>query len=210
MKINIFIVLVMASFYAGARDLGTWGELWPVAEPDMLTTIHDRLKAMEDSGDIARTQQAFRERVKAHTLRPSPVTGLSVAQKNTTRYVNPSFVVSRDIADQNGVVFAHKGEVINPLEHVPFTETLYFIDADSPEQVAWMKAQQPPTLLFKVILVNGNIQEATRSLDTHIYFDQNGTLSRRFELTATPARVTLAPDGKQLQVDTFAMNQESP
>ncbi|TDN51491.1 type-F conjugative transfer system protein TraW [Scandinavium goeteborgense] len=208
MKRNIIIILVLVAWQSYARDLGSWGALWPVAEPDMLTTIHDKLLSMQDSGEIASTNKAFRERVREHSLRPQPVDGLTVAQENTTHFVDPSFVVSRDIADQNGIVFAHKGEMINPLEHVPFTETLYFIDADSPGQVAWMKAQQPPTLMFKVILVNGNIQEATRALDTHIYFDQKGTLSRRFELTAVPARVTLAPDGKRLQVDTFAVDKE--
>lgn len=33
-----------------AADLGTWGDLWPVAEPDMLTVIESRLQTLAQSG----------------------------------------------------------------------------------------------------------------------------------------------------------------
>jgi conjugal transfer pilus assembly protein TraW len=60
-------------------------------------------------------------------------------------------------------------------------------------------------LTYRVILVNGDIREATKALDTRIYFDQDGTLSRKFELKAIPARVTLSEDRRRLRVDTFAL-----
>lgn len=40
-------------------------------------------------------------------------------------------------------MFARKGDVLNPLKTVPFMQTLYFIDGDDPDQVAWMKRQVP-------------------------------------------------------------------
>jgi hypothetical protein len=52
-------------------------------------------------------------------------------------------------------VFARKGDVLNPLKTVPFMQTLYFIDGDDPDQVAWMKRQVPDTLISKIILVKG-------------------------------------------------------
>ena len=96
--------------------------------------------------------------------------------------------------------------MINPLDTVPFTDTLYFIDADNPQQLAWMKTQKSGTLTYRVILVNGDVREATRVLDTHIYFDQDGSLSRKFELKSIPARVTLAEDRRRLRVDSFALD----
>lgn len=188
-----------------AKDLGTWGELHPIAEQDMLTTIQNRLKVMEDSGEMAREQEAFKQRVIANTLRPKPVEGLTLAQENTTHYIDPSLTVSEDLKDHEGRIFARKGQVVNPLDTVPFTDTLYFIDADNPEQLAWMKAQKPGTLTYRVILVNGDVREATKALDTRIYFDQDGTLSLKFALKAIPARVTLAEDRRRLRVDTFAL-----
>ncbi len=39
---------------------------------------------------------------------------------------------------------------------------------------------------------------------THLdYFDQNGVLSKRFGLTAVPARITPAPSGERLNIETF-------
>ena len=46
---------------------------------------------------------------------------------------------------------------MNPLQYVPFNQTLYFINGDDPAQVAWMKRQTPPTLESKIILVQGSI-----------------------------------------------------
>ncbi|EPA3166686.1 type-F conjugative transfer system protein TraW [Yersinia enterocolitica] len=204
MKKSLLLILAIACS-AGAKDLGTWGDLYPIQEQDMLTFIQQRLKWLEADGSLAREQIAVQERVKAHILRPPPVVGLRLADKNETHYIDPTFTVDKDIADGKGVVFAHKGDKINPLEHVPFRETLYFIDGDDKRQIDWMKQQKPDTVISKIVLVNGNIKTSGESLDAQVYFDQNGTLSRRFQLDAVPARVTVAADGKRLRVDTFAM-----
>ncbi|EAB7759988.1 TPA: type-F conjugative transfer system protein TraW [Salmonella enterica] len=200
------LTLLLISGVAQAKNLGTWGEMYPIAEQNMLTTIQTRLKAMEASGEMAREQEAFKQRVIENTLRPRPVEGLTLAQENTTHYIDPSLTVSEDLKDHQGRVFAHKGQVINPLDTVPFTDTLYFIDADNPQQLAWMKAQKPGTLTYRVILVNGDVREATNALNTRIYFDQDGSLCRKFKLKAIPARVTLAEDRRRLRVDTFALD----
>ena len=41
------------------------------------------------------------------------------------------------------------------------------------------------------------------ALDSRIYFDQNGVLSKRFGLTAVPTRITPAPSGERLNIETF-------
>ncbi|MDP1051211.1 conjugal transfer protein TraW, partial [Klebsiella quasipneumoniae] len=73
---------------------------------------------------------------------------------------DPAFEVTRDLADQNGTVFARKGQRISPFDVIPvFNETLYFIDGDDKEQLAWMQQQKPQTPIHKVILINGNIKD---------------------------------------------------
>ena len=199
------LLIFMTSTLCQAADLGTWGELWPIAEADMLTHIHGRLQAMQESGDLDREQQAFQERAIKNSLRPAPVAGLTPALQDSTHYIDPSFVVSQDLADHQGRVFAHKGERLNPLDSVPFVQTLYFIDGDDQSQIAWLQQQKPATALHKVILVKGDIAQSTVTLDTRVYFDQGGVMSRRLGITAVPARVTAAKDTQRLQVDTFAV-----
>lgn len=202
---TILFVAVIAFSPVAAKDLGTWGELYPIAEQDMLTTINTRLQAMQDSGELDMQQEAYKKQIIEKSLRPDPVSGLTIARENRTHYINPSMIVAEDVADHQGRVFAHKGDVVNPLDTVPFNQTLYFIDGDNPAHLAWMKAQKPATMVYRVILVNGDIREATNALDERIFFDQKGTMSRRFELTAVPARVTLGEDKRSLRVDTFAL-----
>lgn len=52
-------------------------------------------------------------------------------------------------------------------------------------------------------LVRGSIPDTSAALDSRIYFDQNGVLSKRFGLTAVPARITPAPSGERLNIETF-------
>ncbi|MFK0666688.1 type-F conjugative transfer system protein TraW [Aeromonas salmonicida] len=208
--INSRLLVALTVCFCGctqAADLGTWGDLYPITEQDMLTTIHERLGAMQESGELAKEQEAFKERVIKNSLRPSPVKGLRLATEDSTHFVDPSFVVSQDIADHKGRVFAHKGDRINPLDSVPFVQTLYFIDADDPRQVEWMQQQHPTTLIYKVILVNGDIRKSTNQLNTRIYFDQQGVLSQKFALTAVPAKVSAASGGKLLQIDTYTLER---
>lgn len=188
-----------------AADLGTWGDLYPINEPDLIGTIKQRLGDMEQSGELIKKQEEFKQRVIENSLRPKPVGGLAIAQENITRFFDPSFVVGKDIADHKGRIFAKKGQRVNSLDSIPFSQTLYFIDADDKRQLEWYRTQRPLTVNVKVILVNGDIRHATQALGTRIYFDQDGVLSKKFGLTAVPARVTAAKDGKQLQIDTFAV-----
>lgn len=98
-------------------------------------------------------------------------------------------------------VFARQGEVMNPLQYVPFNQTLYFINGDDPAQVAWMKRQTPPILESKIILVQGSIPEMQKSLDSRVYFDQNGVLCQRLGIDQVPARVSAVPGDRFLKVE---------
>lgn len=207
MRVACLYIALALGGQAHAANLGTWGDLYPITEPDMLTTIHDRLQAMQESGELAEQQEAFKQRVIKNSLRPAPVRGLKLATQNSTHFIDPTFVVGQDLADHEGRVFARKGDKVNPLDSVPFLQTLFFIDADDDRQIAWMRNQRPATPIYKIILVNGDIRKATEQLDTRIYFDQEGVLSQKFALTAVPAAVHAAPNGKRLQIDTYALEQ---
>lgn len=210
MNKSLLFTAFLLSTAVNAKDLGTWGDLYPIHEPDLLDTIRSRLGDMQASGELAEHQDNFKQDVIANSLRPTPVVGLAIAREDRNWVVDPTFVLDRDIADQTGRVFAHRGQRVNPLDNVPFKQALYFIDADDKRQVAWMKMQKPDTELVKVILVKGNIRDAADALNTRVYFDQQGALTSRFNLKAVPARVTAAADGRRLQVDEFGIAEVTP
>lgn len=178
-----------------------WQLAWKKSGPDMLTVIMQRLTALEQSGEMGRKIDAFKERVIRNSLRPPAVPGIGRTEKYSSRLFDPSVRLAADIRDNEGRVFARQGEVMNPLQYVPFNQTLYFINGDDPAQVAWMKRQTPPTLESKIILVQGSIPEMQKSLDSRIYFDQNGVLCQRLGIDQVPARVSAVPGDRFLKVE---------
>ncbi|VTM35881.1 conjugal transfer pilus assembly protein TraW [Klebsiella pneumoniae] len=136
--------------------------------------------------EMGRKMDAFKERVIRNSLRPPAVPGIGRTEKYSSRLFDPSVRLAADIRDNEGRVFARQGEVMNPLQYVPFNQTLDFINGDDPAQVAWMKRQTPPTLESKIILVQGSIRRC-RSLWTAVFtFDQNGVLCQRLGIDQVP------------------------
>ncbi|EOJ9367292.1 conjugative transfer relaxase/helicase TraI domain-containing protein, partial [Shigella sonnei] len=77
---------------------------WPVKEPDMLTVIMQRLTALEQSGEMGRKMDAFKERVIRNSLRPPAVPGIGRTEKYSSRLFDPSVRLAADIRDNEGRV----------------------------------------------------------------------------------------------------------
>lgn len=203
-------LLCLASLSAGAKPLGTWGDVYPIYEQNMLDFIRERLSAMEKSGELQQLQEDTKKRVIASTLRPPPTIGLRTATANKTWTFDPSVTVENDIADHKGRVFAHKGQTVNPADTLPFPYALFFVDGDNAAQMAWVKQQDTGTKRKVVLLVNGSVSEAGKALGQAVFFDQNGAFTKRFRIDEIPARVTLATSGKMLRVDVFDLRGTGP
>lgn len=196
---GLAFALAMMAASATAKDLGTWGNVFEPAEQDMLVFIHNRLKSMEESGEMDRIKDEAIERVKRNAVRPPPVAGLTPATDYRTFSYDPTFTVNETITDMKGNIIARKGDQVNPFDKVPYNQTLFFIDGDNRDQVAWLKPQLASTGDFKIILVKGNIKEMSDALDERIYFDQAGALTTKFGFEHTPVRVTR--DNRVLKIE---------
>lgn len=199
----VMLLVASLSLPAGAKDLGTYGHLFPITEPDLLAFIAHRLEGMKQSGELDRLQQEAVARVKAHAVRPAPVPGLTPAIKERSFRYDPTFTVQETITDMRGNVIARAGDKVNPLDKVAYNQTLYFIDGDNPAQMAWIKTQLTGTQNVKVILVNGNVHDSSVALDEPVYFDQFGTLTTKFGFEHTPVRITR--DDRWLKVEEVAL-----
>lgn len=198
------VMLLTFSVSSGAKDLGTWGNVFEPAEQDMLTFIQNRLKGMEQSGELNRLREEATARVKEHAVRPTPVEGLSKAVTYRSFVWDPTFTVKETITDMQGNVIARKGDTVNPLDKVPFSQVLYFIDGDDREQVNWTRQQIAGQTDFKVILVKGNIRDSSNALNERIYFDQSGVLTRKFGFEHIPARISR--DGRVMKVEEIPVS----
>lgn len=199
----LFAVL---SLQASAADIGTFGDTWDIREHDLITVLKKNLEQHFSGKSQEQIEKEMQQKAEDEAMRPPPVEGLATARETRSRLFDPSFTVQRDIADQNGVVFAHKGEKVNPFDVISvFDETLYFIDADDDRQIAWMKQQVPRTTTSRVILVNGNVRDNATALGSRVYFDQTGSITKKFGITQVPAEVKQAPGQKRFLITEFGL-----
>jgi conjugal transfer pilus assembly protein TraW len=186
---------------AAAKDLGVYGATFRVIEPDLLSVLLAKLKAAEASGKMAELNRAFAARVKAKLNRPPPVAGIAHTVRPRSWLFDPSVTVPQDFADQNGRVFARKGDVLNPLDRLPgFNRVLIFIDGDDAAQVefAIRRARRDPKARAYIVLTSGAPIEVMRKTRVEMFFDQDGSLTSHFGVTQVPAVVERA--GRALRV----------
>lgn len=176
-----------------ARDLGTHGPVFPVEEPSILDAIHDRLSAMETSGELEEIRRGMEDTTRGYVNRPRPVLGLRKATEERYYNVDLSITVERDIADHRGVVFAKAGDVINPLHYSHFTKRIVLLDGDDRKQVDWALSHgtEIDTLL---VLTSGAPLDLTKAHGRRFYFDQDGVISNRFGVRALPAEIIRGDD----------------
>lgn len=174
-----------------AKDLGNFGEVFVVNEPDFLKALMDRLRAMEADGDLARMEREMQDKTRAFANRPHSTLNLPRAEKPARFTVDLSIRLDRDLSDQEGRVFATAGTVVNPLAHSGFQKVILFIDGDDPDQVGWA-TRQGSELDSLIILTRGAPLELMRKHGRRFWFDQDGKLVDKFRIAHLPSRVTRA------------------
>jgi conjugal transfer pilus assembly protein TraW len=198
--LSLFLSISCASFEAAGEDLGAVGSTYEIAEPDLIEVIRSRLEAMSRSGELARKQIEYRDRVVRGIERPKPIKGIGPTHSPRTFHVNPGMVLAQDIRDAAGQLLFAKGTQVNPLDLVSLSKRLIFFDARDDRQVAFVKAAvNDSPISSKPILVAGQPLELMRNWKRPVYFDQGGTLVKRFGIRQVPAIVS--QDGKRLRID---------
>lgn len=197
---RLAFALLLPATGALALDLGVLGPTYDIAEPDFLAFVAARLDAKEKSGELARLAQAAAARARAAVLDPAPVAGLTPTRTPRTFYVNPSFVLERNVFGPRGELLYPAGTRHNPLAVVALSKRLLFFDGRDPAQVRQARqlmAAAPGRV--KPILVGGSYLALMRAWRAPVYYDQAGRLTRRLGITQVPALVSQA--GERLRID---------
>lgn len=191
------LAVALVALGASAHDLGTQGATFDIIEVDILKLISRRLHQAEADGSLDQMNQQFSQRAQKRIMNPPPVYGVSDTVKARTWLYDPTIVSPQDYADQKGVVFAHKGERINPLERMPsYNKVLIFINGKDPAQVQYALGLQKKfgQVRTRLILTNGSPIDLNRKHVSMFYFDQDGILTRKFGITQVPATVVREND----------------
>lgn len=197
-------VLLIVGGKASAVDLGTIGPTYEIAEPHLLAFIEQRLREKERSGELQRLAEAARARGIDTVRQPPPVEGLRTTERPRTFYVDPSFTLDRNITDPQGRLMFAAGTRKNPLEVVSLSRHLLFFDARDPRQVKHARELSGRYAgRIKPILTGGSYLDLMKAWRVPVYYDQSGTLTRRFGIRQVPALVS--QDGLRLRVDELGL-----
>ena len=172
-----------------AKDFGTHGPVWEIAEPNLLDVINARLSAMEVSGELDEMREEMQDTTRAYVNRPRPVLGFHPAEEAYSYEVDLSITLERDLMDHRGQIFAQAGTRINPLDYSHFSQRIVVFDGDDPKQVAFALSEgnELDTLL---VLTNGAPLELMRAHGRRFYFDQDGQIVSRFQIARLPSVIT--------------------
>jgi len=176
----------------GIKDLGTYGETFPIQEKSLLEVIKKKLQALLASGKITDHQDRIAKKAKEQLNRPDPVKGVHKTITPRSFTYDPSITVPYDLKDHQGRVFHPQGTRVNPLDTHSLQCPLLFVDGDDAEQVAWAIRQRQTAEPFhkpKIILVQGAPFDLSKKISLPIYFDQSGVLVKKLGITQVPARV---------------------
>ena len=191
----VLLAAILLALPAAAKDLGVRGATWPVAEPDLLEEIEARLVEMQRSGELARLEDEARSRARWKLEGPHPVPGIAPAKEHRSRLFDPSIAVARDIRTPDGVLIAAVGTRVNPLERLPLTRDLVFVDGRRAAEIAWALAHERPA---KIVLLAGRPLDLMRAHRRPFFFDTGGRLAARFGIAATPSLVE--QEGARLRI----------
>ena len=197
------LVVLAAAVRTSAEDLGTVGPTYAIEEPHLLNAIEQQLRAKEHSGELARLQEAAKQRIIDSIEHPVPLTGIRRTERARSFYFDPSIVARENITDAKGNIIVPAGTRANPLEIVSLSKHLLFFDGTDERQV-----ERARKLLahyqgkLKPILVAGSYLALMQRWQLPVYFDQQGALTRKLGITQVPALVS--QEGLQLRIDELA------
>lgn len=200
---RLLILIAFISSQINARDLGSFGATFAIVEENPIEMILRKLNGLSETGELDSHQKIVQERIRQRAMNPNPVTGITKATTNKTRFYDPSIRVPYDLKDHQGTIFHRAGTIVNPLTRQQFMKPFVFINGEDKEQVDWALKQLKEDSTTKIILVQGSPFTLSELYGIRFYFDQQGKLVEKLGIKEVPARVSRNQD--KLQIDNIAL-----
>ena len=202
---SVFLSIANSCF---SRDMGVYGEVFEIAENNLVEEIRSKLQALEKSGKLLQSQQVIQKRIIENAKKPQAVSGIIHTKTERTFEFDPTIELTVDLKDHKGRVFAKKGTKYNPCDYATFSKTLLFIDGGCRGHIAWLKRKFQSFKNIQVILVAGLPIQLSEELDMSVYFDQYGTITRKLGIKQVPALVFQEVGKKVLTIREEKANED--
>lgn len=203
-----FISLLFLNNSIFAKDKGVYGELFEIAEKDLLEEVQEKFKTLEKSGKLFDHQKEIQKRITKSIREPEAISGIIHTKKARTFEFDPTIEVTLDLKDHKGKIFAKKGNKYNPCDHAKFSKTLIFLDGESEKHIAWLKKKTKDYKNVKIILIAGSPLKLYEELGIPIYFDQYGLITKKLGIKQVPALVFQEESKKVFTIREEVCNED--
>ena len=183
LKISLVLVFcALSAWPVQAKVVGTFGRVYPIAEPDALAEIEERARSINWQSILAKE--------KPEDFRPSNLVALPRASHDRSFLVDMTYTLEFDVPDGHGGILYPRGYRFNPLDYVPFSQTLVILDGDDPDQLAWLQNSSfLKDSTSMILLTRGAFSTVGEHLGRAVFYADRRILER-FNLTAVPSVVT--------------------
>lgn len=198
----LVLMIAVLTETSHAKNLGTFGATYPIAEPDALDEIVRRAKEV-DWGKII-NKKTMEKTVKSY--RPSGLKKIGRAERNRTVNVNMVYTLQSDIPDGRGGILYPRGYRFNPLEHLFLPNIIVIINGNDPGQVIWFQSSRyAENLKVSLLLTEGDHARLSERFNRAVYY-ADGHLLDRLRIDAVPS--VAMQKGTLMEVREIAIPQD--
>ena len=168
---NPILGIILLSFVSttSAKDLGTVGNVYNIAEKDSL----QEMKRIAKDTNINKmfNKDAVLRKLKSYNPTTKELRSLEPAKADRSFLVDMSYTLDQDLTDGKGTVIYPKGFTFNPLDYVKYPKIIVILDGNSPKQVGWFK-QSPyfPDPNVSLLLTDGSYGSLSKGLKRPVFY----------------------------------------
>jgi len=200
-RLYVAMTAVLITSAAYAKELGTVGATYAIAERDALAEIEQKAKGIDWRQVI--TRKAIEEYDG-----PQDRVRLPRAARERSFPVDMTYTLQMDVPDGKGGVLYPKGYTFNPLDYITFARTLVVINGSDPEQVKWFAASEYRGRIdVMLLLTEGPYRSLGKKLDSPMFY-ADSLLIERLRLAAVPS--TVRQEGKVMVVHEYGIPGSAP
>ena len=191
--------VLAASLPVWAVDLGTFGAMYPIAEPDALAEM--KAKAARVDWKKYLDREKLTRRVREY--RPKDLERLPAAGRDRTFLADMTYTLDMDIPDGKGGILYPKGYTFNPLDFVTLDRTLVIIDGSDARQVEWFrKSAWRGDVKAMLLLTGGNWYKVQEKLKRPVFYAEKRMVAK-LGLKAVPA--VAVQKGRNMEVREYGI-----
>ena len=175
--------LFLVSAPVSGRDLGRYGAVYPIVEPDALAEMKKKAARVDWGKYLDREKMAR----KIREYKPKELAKLPAARRERAFLADMSYTLDMDIPDGKGGILYPKGYTFNPLDYVNLERTLVIINGNDKRQVEWFRnSLWNKDMNAMLLLTDGSYYTLGERLKRPVFYADR-LLVTRLRLQAVPS-----------------------